>query len=164
MASPMQRRRRLLEVQGFDGLDDATIGAVEPWLRMAPAILLVWTAAGVVTCSAPTLWAAVPFSLGAVVLRNHPFDVLYNHGLRHLTGGPRLPRYGRERRLAWLLSSGWLAVTGLLFHLGMSLAATAVGSLLLAVEAILVGTGRCVPSYLLRRLPGRRPHAGALAP
>ena len=36
----------------------------------------------------------MPFAALGGILPGHPFDVLYNHGLRHLLGTPTLPRYG----------------------------------------------------------------------
>ena len=40
------RRRCRIEMQGFTGLDDRTIQQIDPWIRLAPALCMVWTAVG----------------------------------------------------------------------------------------------------------------------
>ena len=42
----------------------------------------------------PLLWALVPFALLGSVFPVHPFDILYNLGLRYFTGTPLLPHNG----------------------------------------------------------------------
>lgn len=37
-------RRRLLDLQGFRCVDDATLAEVGLWLRLAPATILIWVA------------------------------------------------------------------------------------------------------------------------
>jgi hypothetical protein len=40
---------------------------------------------------------------------NHPFDHLWNHGLRHLVGGPPLPPNPARRRHAFKIATAWVA-------------------------------------------------------
>ena len=49
--------RRRIEAQGFLGLDDATLARINYWLRLSPAICMVWAAVGTALGSAPVLWA-----------------------------------------------------------------------------------------------------------
>jgi hypothetical protein len=42
--SPTSRKR--LEMQGFVGMSDADLSEIRPWLRVSPAITIVWMAAG----------------------------------------------------------------------------------------------------------------------
>ncbi len=35
--------RRRIEAQGFVGLDDDTLAQINYWLRLAPAICMIWT-------------------------------------------------------------------------------------------------------------------------
>jgi hypothetical protein len=60
-------------------------------LRLSPAICMVWTAVGTALASPTILWALAPFAALGAILPGYPFDVLYNYGLRHLLGTPRLP-------------------------------------------------------------------------
>lgn len=58
-------RARLL-AQGFCGLNDRTYELLNYPLRLAPAICMVWAAAGTALASVAILWALVPFAaLGA---------------------------------------------------------------------------------------------------
>jgi hypothetical protein len=93
---PVTTRNRI-EAQGFLGFDDRTLTQINYWLRLSPAICMVWAAVGTVLSSAFILWALVPFALLGAMLPGHPFDVLYTYGFRYLVHGPRLPRYPLPR-------------------------------------------------------------------
>src|SRR5262249_61076691 len=90
--------RERIQAQGFCGLSDATYAQINYPLRLAPAIMMGWVAVGTVSASAPILWPLVPFTALGAILTWHPFDVLYNHGLRYVMGTPKLQRYGSRRR------------------------------------------------------------------
>src|SRR5664279_1204480 len=83
--------RERIQAQGFCGLSDATYAQIDYPLRLAPGIMMVWVAGGTVLASAQTLWALVPFTALGAILPGHPFDVLYNYGLRYLVGAQKLP-------------------------------------------------------------------------
>jgi hypothetical protein len=102
-------RERIL-AQGFCGLNDATYAQINYPLRLAPAICMLWTAAGTALASPMILWALVPFAALGAILPGHPFDVFYNYGLRHLFGSPALPRYGARRRFACALATVMLVI------------------------------------------------------
>jgi hypothetical protein len=146
------RTRRLLELQGYLGHDDATLSAIAPWTKLAPALCLVWTAVGTTLGSAQVIWALVPFALGGALLPYHPFDLLYNHLLRHLTGTPALPRHGAGRRFACSLATVWLVVAGTGFASGADLVGQLFGWSLVVTATSPVITGLCMPSYLWMRL------------
>src|SRR5688500_9175143 len=97
--------RHRIEAQGFVGLDDQTASQINHWLRLSPAICMLWTAVGTALQSAAVLWWLVPFAALGAILPGHPFDLLYTYGVRHLVRGPRLPRYPLPRRLACLLAT-----------------------------------------------------------
>ncbi len=80
--------RERIQAQGFYGLNDATYAQFSYPLRLSPAICMVWTAVGMASASPKILWALVPFAALGAILPGHPFDVLYNYGLRHLLGTP----------------------------------------------------------------------------
>lgn len=95
---PVTRRR--LEIQGFVGIDDQTLAETGPWLRLAFGLCSVLAATGTILASPLFLWALVPVAALAAVFPVHPFDLLYNHGLRHLTGTGPLPQRGAPARFA----------------------------------------------------------------
>ena len=94
-----------IQAQGFCGLDETSASQFNYPLRFVPAICLVWTATGTAMASPTILLALVPLAFLGAVLPGHPFDVIYNFGLRHLMNRPALPRYGFRRRVGCVAAS-----------------------------------------------------------
>ena len=92
--------RRRLEAQGFRNLDEKSLAEIGPWMRWSPAICAVVMATGTIFGSPPVLWGLASIALLGAVFPRHPFDLLYNHGVRYLTGTQPLPRHGPQRRFA----------------------------------------------------------------
>ena len=143
--APATRNR--LEAQGFVGLDDATLSDVGPWLRLSPAICMIWAAVGTVLASPAILWSLMPFAALGAVFPWHPFDVIYNYGLRHWLGTPRLPRYRAPRRFACAVATIWLGAAGLAFYLGSPVLGYILGGSLTLAALVPVTTDFCIPSF-----------------
>ena len=79
----------------------------------------------------------------------HPFDHLWNHGVRHLVGGPSLPSNPVRRRHAFKLATAWLVVVGGLLAAGATIVALILGGLLVAACATVTATNLCLPSEAL---------------
>jgi hypothetical protein len=103
------------------------------------------SAAGCGSVSAVAGWSA-----------RHPFDYLWNHGVRHLVGAAELPPNPARRRHSFKLATAWLAGVAALFAAGASTAALVLGGVLVAVCGLLTATNFCVPSTMLAWLEGRR--------
>jgi uncharacterized protein DUF4395 len=116
---------------------------------------MIWAAVGTALASPAVLWALLPFAALGAILRGHPFDVLYNYGLRHLFGTPVLPPYGVRRRFACALASIMIVAAAWSFQAGMTLAGQIVGWSLVAAAFVNVSTGFCVPSFIVRIFFGR---------
>ena len=110
--------RERIQAQGFCGLSDATYAQINYPLRLAPAIMMVWVAVGTILGSSRILWALVPFTALGAILTGHPFDVLYNQGLRYLMGTQKLPRYGTRRRFAFAVATVMTSLAGWGFYAG----------------------------------------------
>jgi hypothetical protein len=149
------KTKNRIEAQGFVEIADDEIRQINYWLRLAPAICMTWTAVGVVLASPIVLWALVPFALLGGILRGHPFDVIYNHGLRHIFKTPRLPRYGLPRRFACLTASGLLMVAALGFQFGFPIIGYAVGGFMVVAAFTNVSTGFCIPSFIYGLIFGK---------
>ena len=80
---------------------------------------------------------------------HHPFDHLWNHGVRHLVGGPPLPPNPTRRRNAFKLATAWLAVVGGMLAASATIAALVLGGLLVAACATVTATNLCLPSEAL---------------
>lgn len=142
--------RRRLELQGFTGLSEPRQREIDRWLRLAPAICLGWAAAGFYLASPEIIGALIPFAALGALMRTHPFDVIYNYGIRFLTGGERLPPYSAPRRFACALATVWLSVSTLLFYVKATQMGYAMGVLFVTLPLINITLGFCIPSYLYR--------------
>jgi hypothetical protein len=151
--------RSRIETQGFVGLDDRTLSQINYPLRLAPAICLVWTAAGTALASPAALLALVPFAALGALLPGHPFDIIYDRGIRRILGTAAIPRYPLPRRMACVLGAAVLSVAGLAFATGHPILGGILGWFLVAAASSNVLTGFCMPSYLYGKLfgpPARR--------
>jgi hypothetical protein len=147
--------RERIQAQGFCGLSDATYAQINYPLRLSPAIMMVWVAVGTVLASAQILWALVPFTALGAILTGHPFDVLYNQGLRYLMGTQGLPRYGLRRRFAFVMATTMVSVAAGAFQAGVPLLGYIVGGAIVASTCLQVSTGICGPAVLAGRLFGK---------
>lgn len=161
MATVSSTTRRRLEIQGFVGLDDRTLAETGPWLRLAFALCTVLAAIGTILASPVFLWAVIPIAALAAAFPVHPFDLLYNYGLRHLTRTGPLPKRGAPSRFACGLGAVWLLVTGWAFQSGYALAGYLLGGALTAVGLLVSTTDVCIPSLIYRTIFGFPPRSGS---
>lgn len=154
-AGPLATAIDRLDAQGYVNVDRQTLAAVEPWLRWSPAFCTIVMAAGTVLASPLVLWGlAVTAALGTV-MPSHPFDYVYNFGVRRLTGTPQLPGNGAPRRFACGVATAWLVATGAAFAADLALAGYVMGGVLTAVAGLVAVTHFCVPSLVYALLFGR---------
>ncbi len=144
--------RHRLDIQGYACVDDATLARTHVWLRLSPALCATIAAIGTVLASPAILWGLMTFAALGAVLTFHPFDLIYNLGVRHVTGGPELPRNGAPRRFACAMASVWLLATGGLFTGDYDAAGYLLGGALVAVAALITVSHICIPSHVYRAL------------
>lgn len=156
--SPTTRRR--LEIQGFDGIEERMLAETAPWLRLAFALCTALAAVGTLLASPVFLWSLVPIAALAAAFPVHPFDLLYNHGLRYLTGTGPLPKRGAPNRFACGLGSIWLIVTGLAFQASAMTTGYVLGGMLTLVGLLVSTTDICIPSLIFRSIFGFPPKSG----
>ena len=125
-------------------------------LRFPTALCLALVVTGLALESALLIAVLVPIGAVAGWSAHHPFDHLWNHGLRHLTRAPQLPPNPTRRRHAFKLATFWLAVVAVLFATGASTAGLVLGGVLVAVCSLVTVTNFCIPSTMLAWLEGRR--------
>ena len=147
--------REKIQAQGFCGLDDKTCTQINYPLRLSPAICMAWAAVGTALASPTILWALVPFAALGAILPGHPFDVLYNYGLRQLLGTPALPRYRALRRFACAMATIMLIAATWGFQAGIPMFGYIVGWSLVAAAFVNVSTGFCIPSFIVRVFFGK---------
>lgn len=152
--SPTLRHR--LDIQGYSCVDDATLARTQLWLRMSPALCAVIAAVGTALASPAILWSLVVFAALGAVLTFHPFDLIYNLGVRHLTSAAELPRNGAPRRFACAIASVWLLATGGFFYANADIAGYLLGGALVAVAVLITVSHICIPSLVYRALFGNQ--------
>lgn len=128
-------------------------------LRLPTGLCLAIVAAGLVLHSAALILAMVPVGAIAGWTRRHPFDLVWNHGLRHLGGAPELPPNPAPRRHAFKLATFWLAGVGGLLAANITTAALVAGWMLIGVCGLVTVTNYCIPSTLLALWRRRRAEA-----
>ena len=137
-----------LAVQGYRLSPDES-RALRLGLRFPTALCLALVVAGLALQSAVVILALVPIGAIAGWTARHPFDLLWNYGLRRLSEAPPLPPNPTPRRHAFKLATVWLLAVGGLFAVGQATAALVLGGVLVAVCGLVTVTHFCVPSTLL---------------
>lgn len=137
-----------LDVQGYC-LTARESRALRWGLRFPTALCLAIVVIGLALQSAVLILALVPIGAVAGWTGRHPFDLIWNHGLRHLSDAPELPSNPRPRRHAFKLATVWLLAVGLLFAFGQATAALVLGAVLVGVCGLVTATNYCIPSTLL---------------
>ena len=115
---------------------------------------------GTVLDSPVILWALVPIATLGTVFPVHPFDLIYNYGLRHITGTGPLPTRGVPARFNCGLATVWLIATGWLFYSDFMIAGYVLGGMLVAVATLVSTTDICIPSLIYRMIFGFPPQRG----
>lgn len=146
--------RHRLDIQGYACVDDATLAQTQLWLRMSPALCATIAAIGTLLAAPAILWELMIFAALGAFLPFHPFDLIYNFGIRRVTGTPELPRNRAPRRFACGMASVWLFATGVLFAADLDVAGYLLGGALVAVAALITVSHVCIPSLVYRALFG----------
>jgi hypothetical protein len=148
------RRVRLLDIQGFDAVDMQELAAVAPWLRLAFVLCALLGGLGTVLASPTILLALALIAALAAASPVHPFDFIYNYGIRHLTGTGPLPRRGVPTRLGCGMGAVLLLVTAWTFSAGHMVVGYALGGVLTFVVLLVSTTDICIPSMIYRSIFG----------
>ncbi|MEM6803016.1 MAG: DUF4395 family protein [Bacteroidota bacterium] len=146
MLSP--RRKTRLEVQGMLGYSRADLDELKYGIRFAYVFCGFLVLMGVISQNLYLLGAMNIIAFGGVILKNHPFDYLYNYGLRHLLKKPPIPHRPPQIRFACVIATFWLLATHLLFMYEWTVSASIMGYLLVSIAALVGFTDICIPSII----------------
>ncbi len=149
--------RRRLDIQGFECVGSRALAPVAPWLRLAFGLCAVTAGVGTATASPMILLLLVPIAALAALFPVHPFDLIYNYGIRLMTRTGPLPRRGAPSRFACGLGAVGLVATAWAFHAGHALVGYVLGGLLTAMATLVSSTDICIPSLVYRSLFGFPP-------
>ena len=150
------RLQSWLELRGIGCSIEPEFTKLVPWLRTT--FVLCGSLVGIATAFAftPLLWAMVPIAAAGAVFTVHPFDLIYNYGLRHLTGTRPLPPNGVPMRFSCGVAAVWIVATVLSFQLGVAPLGYALGASLTAVGALVSVTHFCIASFVFQFVFGDR--------
>lgn len=144
--SPTCRKR--LHAQGYQNYSDEELNAFKHGIRFAYGLCSVLLALGLILSDARLLFFVAVVAILGALLPTHPFDYLYNYGVRHLLGSPAIPRRTNQSRFACGLASVWLVVIIVLLSNGLVLIANILGAMLFALSLLVTTTDICVPSMI----------------
>lgn len=143
------RIRDRLETQGYACSSEREFNRLMPWVRFSPLLCSTIGAIGTFLAAPKLLlWLALSAALGAT-FQNHPFDQLYNHGIRRLTGTRPLPPTPPPRRFACAIAMVWLVATASSFRRGRKRLGYVLGTLFVVISG-LNALYICVPSMIYR--------------
>jgi hypothetical protein len=143
---------RGLAMQGFPNPSGPAIRKVEPWLRLTPLLNTLWIAAGTALESPATLLGFSLVSALGATRQKHPFDQLYNRGVRRLAKSEPLPDNPPPRRFAMGLAAAWAATAAALLLTSRRRAGLVAGGLLAVAGATVSSTHFCLGSWTYRQL------------
>ncbi len=137
----------------------------ELWLglRFSTALCLALVVTGLALGSPALVFLLSGVGAIAGFTSRHPFDHLWNHGVRHLVDAPVLPANPVRRRHAFKLATTWLLTVGALLAAGATTPALILGGLVVAACATVTITNLCLPSEALAWWQRRSTHKEALA-
>ncbi len=148
------RTRRLLEIQGFDAVDVLELAPVAPWLRLAFGLCGLLGGVGILLASPTILLVLALIAALAAASPVHPFDLIYNYGIRHFTGTGPLPKRGAPTRFGCGMGALLVLVTAWAFSAGHQVAGYALGGALTFVVLLVSTTDICIPSLIYRSIFG----------
>jgi hypothetical protein len=147
--------RKFLQIQGFN-LDDEALAEIGPWMRWPYVLCASILTVGVVLASPAILWTLSTVAIATVFLPYHPFNYVYNYGVRHLTGTRPLPPGTVQGKFSCGVGGVWLIATGAAFFTGAATVGYVLGGALVAIATLLATTQLCIPSVIFNALFGRK--------
>jgi hypothetical protein len=140
--------RSNLTTQGYY-LSDAERRELSVGLRFSTGLCLTLVVVALALESPVMVFILSGIGVIAGFSARHPFDHLWNHGIRRLVGGPSLPPNPTRRRHAFKVATAWLVIVGSLLAAGATVVALALGGLLVAACTTVTATNLWLPSEAL---------------
>ena len=148
--------QKFLETRGITCTNDAEFVKLAPWFRFTPLLSAILIGLGTGFAFTPLLWAMVPIVALGVISPRHPFDLIYNYGVRRLTGTRPLPYNRASARFASGTALVLLIGSAIAFELDLAWLGYALGGVVISVATLVSVTHFCIPSMVYQFLFGRR--------
>jgi hypothetical protein len=144
--TPTARKR--LETQGYIGLSDAELRAFAPGIRFAYYACGSLVVLGLLLTNVEILAVAMLIAFLGSFPPRHPFDYLYNYGVRLLMNKPKIPPRSNQGRFACSIATVWLGGIIYCFYSGLIVTGYIAGGILVAIAALVSTTDICIPSLI----------------
>jgi hypothetical protein len=145
-----------LAMQGYVGVPEAAKRRLALAIRFTPAVCTGLIIAGLAIPSAAWLAGVAAIALiGGLLPSGHPIDLVYNHGVRHLVGGEKLPPNPAPRRFACLVAVLLLGGSAVGFATGHPIVGYVLGGFMVAAGVIVTLTNFCLASWMYGLVLGK---------
>ena len=145
-----------LAMQGYVGVLDAAKRQLALAIRFTPAVCTGLIVAGLAMHSAAWLAGVAAIALiGGLFPSGHPIDLVYNHGVRHLVGGDKLPPNPPPRRFACLVAMLVLGGAAAGFATGHPTVGYVLGGFMVAAGVTVTLTNWCLASWMYGLVLGK---------
>jgi hypothetical protein len=145
-----------LVMQGYVGIPEAAMRQLALAIRFTPAVCTGLIIAGLAMRSPAWLGGIAAIALiGGLFPSGHPIDLVYNHGVRHLVGGDKLPPNPPPRRFACFVALFVVGGAALAFATGHAMVAYALGGLMVAAGVTVTLTNWCLASWMYGLVVGK---------
>jgi hypothetical protein len=144
--------KRRLHVQGYGNYSDKELNDYKYGIRFAYGLCVTMVTLGLILGNIPLLSFASLIAFAGAFPPYHPFDYLYNYGVRHLLGKPKLPPRTIQGRFACGIASGWLVIVIYLLYNNQVVLGNIFGATLIAVGTLVTTTDICIPSMIYNAL------------
>lgn len=145
-------RRKRLQIQGYQGFTDCELNDFKYGIRFAYYLCSLLLLLGLLLANIKILAMLMIVAFTGSLAPYHPFDYLYNYGIRHLIQKPKVPRRTNQGRFACGIATVWLGAIIYLFHEGLTMAGYIAGGILISVAVLVSTTDVCIPSMIYNSL------------
>jgi len=141
--------QKCLVQQGYNDCTASELRNISNGLRFTPTICMFIAAYGLYIQNPYLHFFIALLGIGSFWFpKHHPFDLLYNHVIRHFLGAVKIPPSPLPRRIACLIGGSMNVFIGISFMAGSVLSAYIFGAMLISLQIIVITTHFCLASYL----------------
>jgi hypothetical protein len=144
--------RKRLQEQGYQNYSDQELSEYKFGIRFAYYLCGSLVILGLSLTSLKILAAAMTIAFLGSLPPYHPFDYLYNYGVRHIIDKPKLPPRSNQGRFACGIATIWLGVVIYLFYSELYVWGYLAGGILVLVAALVSTMDICIPSMVYNAL------------
>lgn len=141
--------QKSLVQQGYNNCTVNELRSISNGLRFTPSLCMLLAVYGIYIQN--PFWHFVIALLGILPFwfpSHHPFDLLFNHVIRHFVGAVKIPPSPLPRRIACLVGGTMNIFIGISFMAGSVTSAYVFGTILISLQIIVITTHFCLASYL----------------